>query len=596
FNPTKVGDAYVGGNVYGGCYETGTVRGDITIDLQSDMLKYKDKETLDNSNELLSSNPKYSALNVYGAGYGMESYVYGNPNVIFANGQTCIEPAKDITTFAPTGTSANFVYGGGQQGNVIGVTNVEVLNGHIYKSVTGGSYSGYVWGSTHVKVGYPKYHVVKFGKTGKYILNRIDQANKDIDKDFKAEGDYKGMTPAGETIKQSIYLVTGDFVSEGVYNDIVAIDNGTPVVITEADKDNYFDTVDENTLTGDDWEKINIKIGGAVYGGGYSLAHGASVMANNTTVLKFTDTYHLDNAFTTNEAHKAELAALPNGTTRGFGGNTTVLVTDRITDTPAESDRDHISISHQEMKVVTDISMGTDLQGYYYKDTNGNYRYIYMAGRYYADGEQKIDITKNKPSDIGEDLKVYEYDNEGGIFGDGHLSYAQGFRCADLTGYGFASSSVQNPKILNTFQRLDVLRLKDNCFTLLGARDYATNSTDKTPYSVSRVGEIQMISDKVTLNESKLSVNKADKRGRNYMGFANNIRYVGAVNSNVKFTDNMYNETGEEQAKTYKSFKQEIIKDYFTTGETKSAEFSKRNSGTAKNMIGIASGYALKIQ
>ncbi|MGN1375157.1 MAG: hypothetical protein ACI4V5_01235, partial [Prevotella sp.] len=578
FEPVKVDDAYVGGNVYGGCYETGTVRGDITIDLQSDMLEGKDRAYLDKSNELISANPKYSSLNVYGAGYGMESYVYGNPKVMVAQGLTCSEPAKDITTFAPTGTSANFVYGGGQQGNVIGITNVEVYNGHIYKSVTGGSYSGYVWGSTHVKVGYPKYYVVKFGKTGKYILNRIDQGNKDIDKDFKAEGEYEGMTPVGETIKQSIYLVTGDFVSEGVYNDIVAIDNGTRVDI--ADKGDYFEPVEES-LTEEEWKNINIKIGEAVYGGGYSLAHGASVMANNTTVLKFTDTYNLDDAFTTSEEHKAELASLPNGTTQGFGGNTTVLVADLVTDTRSDTDRDHISISHQEMKVVTDISSGTDLQGYYYKDKDSNYRYIYMAGKYYADGEQKIDETKNLPSDIGTDHSVYEYDNEGGIFGDGHLSYAEGFRCADLTGYGFASSTVQNPKILNTFQRMDVLRLTDNCFTLLGARDYATNSTDKTPYSVSRVSEIQMVSDKITLKENKLDVNKASKRARNYMGFANNIHYVGAINSNVGFTSDMYDENGELQSgKSYKAYKQAIIDDYFKGSSPNSTTFSTRNNGT----------------
>ena len=192
FEPKEENGAYIGGNVYGGCFETGTIRGDITIDLQSDMLEGKVKEKLEKSNEYLATNPKYAALNVYGAGYGMDSYVYGNPNVIVAKGITCKAPDASATTFGETGTSANFIYGGGQQGNVIGVTNVEVFNGHIFKSVTGGSYSGYVWGSTHVKVGYPKYYTVKFGKTGKYILNRIDQENKDIDTNYTAQetGDY----------------------------------------------------------------------------------------------------------------------------------------------------------------------------------------------------------------------------------------------------------------------------------------------------------------------------------------------------------------------------------------------------------------------
>lgn len=597
FRPAQEDGAYVGGNVYGGCYETGTVRGDITVDLKSDMLEGNSKTLLDKSNELIMSNPKYSALNVYGAGYGMESYVYGNPHVVVAEDFACVTPTMtDDNKFNHSGVSANFVYGGGQQGNVIGVTNVEVFNGHIYKSVTGGSYSGYVWGSTQVKVGYPKYYEVLFGKTGRYILNRTDQANKDI----------KDETTGSPAIKDSVYLVTGDMVSEGVYNDIVAIDNGTRIDIS--DKSAYFKPIEAETPSVG-WNNVHIKIGEAVYGGGYSLAHGASVMANNTTVLKFTDEYNLDNAFTTNEEHKAELASLPGGSTKNFGGNTTVLVADRVVmpgdaDTNNNVDCDHITISHQEMKQVTDIQSGTDLQGYYYKDKNGNYRYIYMAGKYYyvLGDERTVDASK-LPTDINtEDHNIYEYDNEGGIFGDGHLSYAQGFRSADLTGYGFASSSVDVPKILNTFQRMDILRLTDNCFTLLGARDYATNSTDKTPYSVSRVGEIQMFAKNVAFNDGKLYSGATSpittKRARNYMGFANNIRYVGAINSNVAFTDPMYDNDGVEQTISYKENKQAFIDGYFGTGKDKGKEtkFEQRNNGTAKNMIGIASGYALKIQ
>lgn len=596
FRPAEEDGAYVGGNVYGGCYETGTVRGDITVDLKSDMLEGNSKTLLDKSNELIMSNPKYSALNVYGAGYGMESYVYGNPHVVVAEDFACETPSMDGDNFKGSGVSANFVYGGGQQGNVIGVTNVEVFNGHIYKSVTGGSYSGYVWGSTQVKVGYPKYYEVLFGKTGRYILNRTDQANKDI----------KDETTGSPAIKDSVYLVTGDMVSEGVYNDIVAIDNGTRIDIS--DKSAYFKPIEAETPSVG-WNNVHIKIGEAVYGGGYSLAHGASVMANNTTVLKFTDEYNLDNAFTTNEEHKAELASLPGGSTKNFGGNTTVLVADRVVmpgdaDTNNNVDCDHITISHQEMKQVTDIQSGTDLQGYYYKDKSGNYRYIYMAGKYYyvLSDERTVDASK-LPTDINtEDHNIYEYDNEGGIFGDGHLSYAQGFRSADLTGYGFASSSVDVPKILNTFQRMDILRLTDNCFTLLGARDYATNSTDKTPYSVSRVGEIQMFAKNVAFNDGKLYSGATSpittKRARNYMGFANNIRYVGAINSNVAFTDLMYDNDGVEQTISYKKNKQAFIDGYFGTGGDKGKEtkFEQRNNGTAKNMIGIASGYALKIQ
>ena len=591
FKPKEDNNAYIGGNVYGGCYQAGTVRGDIVIDFQSDMLGGKSKEKLDNSNDFLSSKPQYSALNVYGGGYGMESYVYGNTDIIVAKGLKCSAPSTSSSgEFNASGVSANFVYGGGQQGNVIGVTNVDVLNGHIYKAVTGGSYSGYVWGSTQVKVGYPIYYKVKDKQSGIYLLDRTDKSNKYIDREGNTETGAILSDLASETIKQDIKLIAGDIISQAVYESII----GKQGLTEEFVKDNCFEkrgpSESASPLT---WDDINIQIGEAVYGGGYSVAQGTSVLANDSTVLKYTDRYNIDKAFTTENSRLVDLAELPNGTTKGFGGNTTILVADN---SAPSSTRDHITISHQEMKSIV-LPNGTDLFGYYYKDKKGNYRYISLQDHYfYGDGYDKpvgqSDTDKN----------IYMYDSEGGIFGDGHQSYAEGFRSADLTGYGFAGTTINNPKIINTFQRMDILRLEDNCFNVLGARDYATNVTNKTPYSIARVGEIQMFAKNIALDGNKLQ-DKSVKRARNYMGLANNIHYVGAVTSNVPFNEASKeawrNDTGEVPAsgdyanKSYLEVKQSYIDQYKDKDE---ATFQKRNEGTAKNMIGIASGYALKIQ
>ena len=53
FMPKEKNGAYVGGNVYGGCFKSGTIVGDVLINLQSDMLAGKDKDKLEKSNELL---------------------------------------------------------------------------------------------------------------------------------------------------------------------------------------------------------------------------------------------------------------------------------------------------------------------------------------------------------------------------------------------------------------------------------------------------------------------------------------------------------------------------------------------------------------
>ena len=591
FEPKEDNNAYIGGNVYGGCYQAGTVRGDIVIDFQSDMLGGKSKEKLDNSNDFLSSKPQYSALNVYGGGYGMESYVYGNTDIIVAKGLKCSAPSTSSSgEFNASGVSANFVYGGGQQGNVIGVTNVDVLNGHIYKAVTGGSYSGYVWGSTQVKVGYPIYYKVKDKQSGIYLLNRTDKSNKYIDREGNTETGAILSDLASETIKQDIKLIAGDIISQAVYESII----GKQGLTAEFVKTDCFEKCVSSPASPLTWDDINIKIGEAIYGGGYSVAQGTSVLANDSTVLKYTDKYNIDKAFTTNNTHLVGLDELPNKTTEGFGGNTTILVADN---SDPSSTRDHITISHQEMKSIV-LPNGTDLFGYYYKHKDGNYRFISLQDSYfYGDGYDKpvgqSDTDKN----------IYMYDSEGGIFGDGHQSYAEGFRSADLTGYGFAGTTINNPKIINTFQRMDILRLEDNCFNVLGARDYATNVTNKTPYSIARVGEIQMFAKNIALDDSNKLQDKSVNRARNYMGLANNIHYVGAVTSNVPFNEASKeawrDDTGKVPAsgdyanKSYLEVKQSYIDQYKDKDE---ATFQKRNEGTAKNMIGIASGYALKIQ
>lgn len=587
FEPAMVEDAYQGGCVYGGCYKTGTVRGDVTIDLRSDMLAGKDQAKLEKSNEYLATNPEYSSLNIYGAGYGMESYVYGNTRIVMGDSINCTEPAMNNGKFSASGVSANFIYGGGQQGNVIGLTDVDILNGHVFRSVTGGSYSGYVYGSTQVKVGYPTYYKVNELKSGKYILKRTDQKNLDL-----KNNDGTTETP---TIKQEIYLLASELISQGVYDDIVAIDNGTRIDITESNKSEYFTPVAAKEPTVG-WKNVHIHIDEAIYGGGYSLAQGTSVLANNTTVLKLTKDFNVDKAFTNSAEHLEELKLLPGGTTAGFGGNTLILIGDSKTS-------EHITISKQDMKEIN-LPDGTDLYGYYYKHYDDlskedyTYRFIYEPVTYFKDKEKPEGLEGCK------DNVFYEYDSEGGIFGDGHLSYAQGFRSADITGYGFAGHTIDNPKIINTLQRMDLLRLEDNCFSLLGARDYTVNEINKTPYSIARVGEIKMVAGNgIELNGDNLQVRDTETKkygshARNFMGLVNNIHYVGAVKSSVSFSDTWYGQEGNisKDNKSYQEVKQAYIDNYNTGKQEYITQFQARNNGTAKNMIGIASGYALKIQ
>ena len=113
------------------------------------------------------------------------------------------------------------VFGGGQKGNVIGNTDIRILNGKVHGSVTGGSYSGNIWGSAQVLVGYPSYYLCT--KSAKYDVLRADNAtaNLNLNNTYYNASGQSYTTP---TIKQSLYIMAGDIVSEQVYDAIKAKD------------------------------------------------------------------------------------------------------------------------------------------------------------------------------------------------------------------------------------------------------------------------------------------------------------------------------------------------------------------------------------
>ncbi len=596
---------YEGGNVYGGCYKSGVIVGDVKIDYRSNSLNDLDEALLTVSNE-----NDIAACNIYGAGYGEDSYVYGDIDVLYSN---------QVPWRNNAGTTVNNVFGGGQKGNVIGNTDIRILNGKIHGSVTGGSYSGYLWGSAQVLVGYPKYYLCK--KSSKYSILRADDASGNL----ALENTYynaNGEKYTNRTIKQSLYIMAGDIVSEQVFDAINAYDskNGTLQTRDEFGEEFFEEKITKPGDYGLSWNGIDINIGVAVYGGGYSTAASGTSLSN-TTVLRYTAEHNnIDMKYSGSKDGNINYA---NGididnveTVKNYGGNTTML----IADDPSYN-AEHITISPQTMKVATGLADNADLFQKYYMGSDNNYHFISVEDKYFKNGSVAAGTW---PADISEtDHKFYEADTEGGIFGDGHLSYTEGFRNCELSGYGYASHSVSAGKILNTFQRLDMLRLKDNCIKLLGARDYATSSTDVTPYSISRVGEIQMVSSldankPLTVRKAKLENGEDDPtdqflfghKHRNYLGLSNNIRYVGAIKTNDDFaTAKWHGKDGLLGKDEYAGMSYQDVKiDYLRyhqyvagiTGNTNSdineIKYQKRNEGTARNLIGIASGYALRIR
>jgi hypothetical protein len=434
--PTEKEGKYYGANVYGGCYKSGSIHGDVKVDMYSNIINGLDVDKLAASN----ADKDVTVGSVYGAGYGTDSYVYGDIKVSLGSSATAHSQAVDTSvspdalnasfenggnatqslpgaqlneatavtkTYNDAGASVNNLYGGGELGNVIGNTTVQVLNGHVVTDVVGGSYSGTQYGSTQVLVGYPQYYTVNNNESGIYSLKRAD------DSDNLAIENYDGS----KAIKTEVHLMAGDIVSPVVHDAIAAYD--------VAHSTSQAGRLTVHNPAPDNWNNVSITIGEAVYGGGYALSSGYTGTggAGTYTVKKYTDAYNVDNSMTSSDP-------LYNNPTRGYGGNTTVMVWDN-----PEAATEHITISSESA--------------------------------------------------------------DGGFYGDGHLSYAEGFRSGELKGYGYAEHTVldateyakepkvevDNAKMMNTIQRLDLMRLTDNCLILNGARDYTINEVSTTPYS-----------------------------------------------------------------------------------------------------------------
>ncbi len=584
-------------NIYGGCYQSGEVEGDIELNLYSNMLRYVNKEDLDKS---LAQN--IACFNVYGAGFGQNSHVWGNVKInmdrsldestMGAIGGTTLSTemmkrlgnsGADINDqsvwnisnlpyvagshlFDSSYPSFNNIVGGGRNGKLIGNSTIEVRNGLVYSDVAGGCYASDMYGSTQVIIGYPKYY--ECNASGEYVVQRGDTWNTD-------KKDVYGQ----DVIKQSVKYLKGDLVPENVYQQIVAANSGNA---------SKFDEVEVTPTThhssdGTTWNDIHIKIGKGVYGGGYSLANSTAASAGSITTHKLSDAITTDlHPHNFNTRGYDDVAS-----TVGYGGNSSIMLGDQD-----GGERDHIRIS--TLKV-------TELPKPYTATTK--------IGKYILEGDKYTHQGDGTPDP---NLQYYELSGNGGMYGDGHLTFCEGFRVADVTRYGWAEGTAKHPILMNTFQRMDLLSINDCCLMLQGAQDFATDQIDATMYSITRINELRMNSS-LRADESLGQISAQDggesgvgpqfdvKQQRNYLAFFNNVHYLGSIVTNDKFDDaehTFHDATGALGSQSYKNVKQDFISTYTASAKDAAAvnAFKKRNVATARNAIGINNGYCLRIQ
>lgn len=575
--PASVGAPYAEAcNVFGGCYESGVIRGDVLIESFSNMLM-SEGENGDGLNiaSLKAANENNTPVaSIYGGGYGPGTYVYGDTDVRIGN---ATDPhssnigAHDVT-YNVTGSSCNFIFGGGCQGNIVGNTNVRVYNGRIAGCVVGASFKGSLYGNAQTMVGYPERYY-RVNDTGVFHLNRVDN-----DKDHADYHEENGKL----IINPLVYYTKGDLVPVSVYEEIdrvvtESVDAEGNITSTlgeplTADQKKALFTM-EHSIPGEefkttepakfnDWSNVNILVDKAIYGGGYAIMDGEN--SDPFTVKKYVRAYRF-----TDDQLKDIYNVNDTILFNNYGGNTFVILGDisgdyekqavadgesaladmstRDSSNPnkitaeGQRNRDHITISSRQLDPIT-TTTGDDLFGLFYELTNlEKFGEEYATEHHWTDEQKQagsgsyMKVAYEAIKEASDNHQYYEFIGEGGVYGDGRLSLSEGFRTCEAIGYGYNGSSPDEPKLMNCVHRFDIVRFKDCCISLLGDRDYASvegQMANAAAYSIARVSEINMES---SIDQTCDYLAKNEKFSRNYVGLSNAQFDLAAIRSNVDF-------------------------------------------------------------
>lgn len=149
-----------GGNVYGGCYRSGHINGGTEVNILENTVSSKVFDPVEGcgvSEETLREDAMTTTMSVYGAGYGVDSEIWGDVHMnVLNNGRALMvygggergvvgksafggEPAVPYNTFVtlnakssdPDYINAPCIYGGGFRGTVMGNTSLFLNNGTI---------------------------------------------------------------------------------------------------------------------------------------------------------------------------------------------------------------------------------------------------------------------------------------------------------------------------------------------------------------------------------------------------------------------------------------------------------------------------------
>ena len=150
---------------------------------------------------------------------------------------------------------------------------------------------------------------------------------------------------------------------------------------------------------------------------------------------------------------------------------------------------------------------------------------------------------------------------------------------ADQSNWEAIHTIVNEGRFINTIQRCDFCGIKGSRLVLRGAIDRAQDESeaDYTNYTINRVGEL-------SLNQN----NALGQEHGSYFGIYNVVKYLGALTSDVKFSDTRQTKSTDSNDEADGSTS------YYNWKQPRLTQ-QNRNNGTSPNKVALASGVFLEI-
>ena len=153
----------VGGNIFGGCYSSGIINGDVVITLSS--AAYNDAKIFGSGNSGVTRKDQLddvfsTALSIFGGGFGEHASIEGNTTINISGTGRMLKvfggglkgPVNQSTTINLNGGEVGKIYGGGFEGRIEGNTTVNLYGGTVYNAF-GGACNANIGGYAQVYVG-----------------------------------------------------------------------------------------------------------------------------------------------------------------------------------------------------------------------------------------------------------------------------------------------------------------------------------------------------------------------------------------------------------------------------------------------------------